>query len=56
MRKNKTSAAFYGVVEAEAKVVRMVFEIYTQQQLSINAIDGPACTNRPIRQDYLERQ
>src|SRR6266496_1597955 len=38
VRKIDTSAAFYEVVEAEAKVVRMVFEIYTQQRLSINAI------------------
>ena len=38
VRKNDTSAAFYEVIEAEAKVVRMVFEIYTQQGLSINAI------------------
>jgi len=38
VRKSDTSAAFYEVVEAEAQVVRMVFEIYTQQRLSINAI------------------
>src|SRR6267378_2592518 len=38
VRKSDTSAAFYEVVEAEAKVVRMVFEIYTQQGLSIKAI------------------
>jgi site-specific DNA recombinase len=38
VRKSDTSAAFYEVMEAEAKVVRMVFEIYTQQRLSINAI------------------
>ncbi len=38
VRKSDTSAAFFEVVEAEAKVVRMVFEIYTQQRLSINAI------------------
>jgi len=38
VRKTDTSAAFYEVIEAEAKVVRMVFEIYTQQGLSINAI------------------
>src|SRR3979409_1995016 len=38
VRKSDTSAAFYEVVEAEAKVVRMVFEIYTQKSLSINAI------------------
>src|SRR5471030_3031240 len=37
-KKSDTSAAFYEVMEAEAKVVRMVFEIYTQQRLSINAI------------------
>src|SRR5438874_10537383 len=36
--KSDTSAAFYEVVEAEAKVVRIVFEIYTQQRLNINAI------------------
>jgi site-specific DNA recombinase len=38
VRKSDTSAAFYEVIEAEAKVVRIVFEIYTQQGLSINAI------------------
>jgi site-specific DNA recombinase len=38
VRKSDTSAAFYEVIEAEAKVVRMVFEVYTQQGLSINAI------------------
>src|ERR1700716_3238742 len=38
VRKNDTSAAFYEVIESEAKVVRTVFEIYTQQELSINAI------------------
>jgi site-specific DNA recombinase len=38
VRKSDTSAAFYEIVEAEAKVVQMVFEIYTQQRLSINAI------------------
>src|SRR6266498_1050984 len=38
VRKSDTSAAFYEVIEAEAKVVRMVFEMYTQQRLSINAI------------------
>ena len=31
-------AAYYEVIEAEAKVVRMVFEAYTQQGLSINAM------------------
>jgi site-specific DNA recombinase len=38
VRKSDTSAAFYEVVEPEAKVVRMVFEIYTQQRLSMKAI------------------
>jgi hypothetical protein len=38
VRKSDTSTAYYEVVEAESKVVRMVFEIYTQQRLSINAI------------------
>jgi site-specific DNA recombinase len=38
VKKSDTSVAFYEVMEAEAKVVRMVFEIYTQQGLSINAI------------------
>jgi site-specific DNA recombinase len=36
--KSETSAAYYEVIEAEAQVVRMVFEMYTQQWLSINAI------------------
>ena len=38
VRKSDTSAAYYEVCEAEAKVVRLVFEIYTQGGLSINAI------------------
>jgi site-specific DNA recombinase len=38
VRKSESSAAYYEVIEAEAKVVRMVFEAYTQQGLSINAI------------------
>jgi len=38
VKKSDTSAAFYEVIEAEARVVRMVFKIYTQQGLSINAI------------------
>jgi site-specific DNA recombinase len=38
IRKSDTSAAYYEVNEAEAGIVRMVFEIYTRQGLSINAI------------------
>src|SRR6202162_2305521 len=38
VRKSETSAAFYEVIEAEARMVRMMFEVYTQQGLSINAI------------------
>src|SRR6266849_2082403 len=38
VRKTDTAAAYYEVVESEADVVRMVFAIYTQQKLSINAI------------------
>ena len=38
VKKSDTSAAFFEVIEAEAKIVRMVFENYTQQRLSINAI------------------
>jgi site-specific DNA recombinase len=38
VRKTETSAAYYEVIEAEAQVVRLVFETYTQQGVSINAI------------------
>ena len=39
VRKSDTSSAFYEVMEAGARVVRMVFEMYTQQhELSISAI------------------
>src|SRR5262249_30318477 len=38
VRKSDTSAAFYEIIDAEAKVVRLVYELYTQQRLSINAI------------------
>ena len=38
VRKSDSAAAYYEVVDAEAQVVRTVFEAYTQQGLSINAI------------------
>jgi site-specific DNA recombinase len=38
VRKTDTSAAYYEVIESEAEVVRLVFAIYTQRRLSINAI------------------
>jgi site-specific DNA recombinase len=38
IRKSESSAAYYEVVEAEAKIVRLVFEAYTQRGLSSNAI------------------
>jgi site-specific DNA recombinase len=38
MKKSDTTAAYYEVLESEAAVVRLVFEAYTQQGLSINAI------------------
>src|SRR5262247_2893806 len=38
VRKSDTSAAYYEVIDSEAAVVRRVYEMYTQQGLSINAI------------------
>lgn len=38
VRKSDTSAAYYEVIESEAQVVRLVFETYTQQGMSTNAI------------------
>jgi site-specific DNA recombinase len=38
VRKSDTAAAYYEVLDPEAAVVRLVFEAYTQQGLSINAI------------------
>jgi site-specific DNA recombinase len=38
VRKSDSSTAYYEVIESEAPIVRMVFEAYTQQELSINAI------------------
>src|SRR6516162_9603930 len=38
VRKSDTSAAYYEVIEPEAAVVRRVYEMYTQQGFSINAI------------------
>ena len=38
MKKTDTSAAYYQVLESEAAVVRMVFQLYTKEHLSINAI------------------
>ena len=38
MKKTDTAAAYYEVLESEAGVVGMVFQLYTQKHLSINAI------------------
>jgi site-specific DNA recombinase len=38
VKKSDTAAAYYEVLEAEAEVVRMVFEAYTREGLSIGAI------------------
>src|SRR5271157_1524488 len=38
VKKSDASAGYYQVVEAEAQVVRWVFAMYTQQQLSLNAM------------------
>jgi site-specific DNA recombinase len=38
VKKSDTSAAYYEVIESEAAVVRRVYQAYTQQGLSINAI------------------
>src|SRR6266853_3839052 len=38
VKKSDISAAYYEVLESQAGVVRMVFEMYTKQQLNIRAI------------------
>jgi len=38
VKKSDTSAAYYGVIDSEATVVRLVYEAYTRQGHSINAI------------------
>jgi site-specific DNA recombinase len=38
VKKSENAAAYYEVIEPEAKVVQMVFDTYTQQNQSINAI------------------
>jgi site-specific DNA recombinase len=38
IKKSDTTAAYYEVLESEAAVVRLTYEVYTQQGLSINAI------------------
>lgn len=38
VKKSDTAAAYYQIVEPEAAVVRMVYDVYTQQGVSINAI------------------
>jgi site-specific DNA recombinase len=40
IKKTDTSAAYYEVVESEAEVVRLIFDAYTRQGLSIGAIAG----------------
>jgi site-specific DNA recombinase len=38
IKKSDTAEAYYEVIEAEAEVVRLVFELYTRAGLSINAL------------------
>ena len=38
VKKNESTVAYYEVVESEATIVRMVFDMYTKQNLSINEI------------------
>ncbi len=38
VKKTDTTAAYYEVIEAEAAIVRLAYEAYTRQGLSINAI------------------
>ena len=38
VKKTESSAAYYEAIESEAKVVQMVFDLYTRQDHSINAI------------------
>jgi site-specific DNA recombinase len=38
VKKSDTAEAYYEVIEAEAEVVRLVFDLYTRAGLSINAI------------------
>ena len=40
VKKTDTSAAYYEVVESEAEVVRLIFDAYTRQGLSLGAIAG----------------
>ena len=40
VKKTDTSAAYYEVVESEAEVVRLIFDAYTRQGLSLGAISG----------------
>ena len=40
VKKSDTSAAYYEVVESEAEVVRLIFDAYTRQGLSLGAISG----------------
>ena len=40
VKKTDTSAAYYEVVESEAEVVRLIFDAYTRQNLSLGAIAG----------------
>ena len=40
VKKTDTSAAYYEVVDSEAEVVRLIFDAYTRQGLSLGAIAG----------------
>src|SRR5262249_49849964 len=40
MRKSEETAAYYEIIEAEADVVRLIYQRYTAEHLSIGAITG----------------
>ena len=49
VKKTDTSAAYYEVVESEAEVVRLIFNAYTRQGLSIGAIPAYSINARSRR-------
>jgi hypothetical protein len=45
-RKTDQSAAYYEVIESQARIVRIVYELYTEQGLSIGAACATSTSNR----------
>jgi hypothetical protein len=56
VRKSDTAEAYYAVIEAEAEVVREVFELYIKELWSIGTIGMATCFGVDLAHEVRKRE